>query len=435
MDVDRARSANSAVTMRRSCTPTRATRLLPQLLQKRDPSGLAVPQREHVITRECYSRDGRASTVPGADARSMRSTGAMNRQEAMDVLTLAEAAMPGRSGSDEAREAALRAVGDRVVPALEYLERADPAAALRLCGALSIFWQDTGRVAEGRAITDRLVDEFMLKAVDNAAIAAAIPRALLVSSELAFRQGDQKAATKRANATVRAAVLVEDRVTASLAYTNLARVAYRAGDAAEIERYSRRAQEFAGDDSLAQRAALHMLAWAAHTAGDLDEAEKRFEESLELRRRTAGRLSVAAESANLGDLAAERGNYPRAARLLGDALEVSHEIGSMYMLVNTLPSIAVLAVRAGLDEPAARLFGAATALASRSGLIPDPNDSVDEARSNLRERLGKDGLERLDREGERMSDDDAVALAMEIANRLKSRSQPDDLRTRGRPSP
>src|SRR6187397_3041820 len=141
----------------------------------------------------------------------------MNREQAMHVLTLAEAADPGRPGSDEAREATLRAVADDVIPAIDYLERHDVPAALRLAAALAIFWQDTGGVEEGRGITDRLVDPNIIEASRDAAIARTIPRALLASSELAFRQGDQQMATKRANATVRAAMLVEDRATAALA--------------------------------------------------------------------------------------------------------------------------------------------------------------------------------------------------------------------------
>ena len=340
------------------------------------------------------------------------------------VLALAEAADPALSGpgasaeSAEAAEAQLATVAAEIAPAIEWALANDLPRAVRLVAALSGYWQDAGRVDEGRRLTEQVVSVANRQAATDTEIAAHIARALLAASELAFRQGDQKQATKRARDTIRAAMLLEDRATAAMAHNNLARVAYRAGDAPTIEKHARKALELAGDDPLARRGALHMLAWAAHTAGDLDEAERRFEESLRYRRQVGSRMSVASEIANLGDLAAERGNLPRAADLLSEALAVSHEIGSQYMLVNTLPSFASLAVRAGLMTDAARLFGAADAAAGRSGLTPDPNASADQDRSRARETIGRTRFDALTWEGRRMSVDDAVGLAQTVARRI-----------------
>jgi tetratricopeptide (TPR) repeat protein len=341
----------------------------------------------------------------------------MKRDEALHILKLAQAA-DASAGADEASAAALRDLGDKIVPAIEYLIEGDRPAALRLVGALATYWQDAGRVDEGRALTERAIRGS--DPAGNRDVLRSIPRALLAASDLAFRQGDQEQATKRAKDCIRAAVLIDDYVTASLAHSNLARVAYRAGDAAEIERQSRKALDLAGDDTLANRAALHMLAWAAHTAGDLDEAERRFEASLDYRRRFAGRLSVAVEIANLGDLAAERGDLPRAAQLLAEVIEISHELDSKYMLVNSFPACASLCVRAGIADDGARLFGAADAIANASGLVPDPNTVADEARASARELVG-DRFASLLAEGARLSEDDAVALALRVTRALAVR--------------
>ena len=122
-----------------------------------------------------------------------------------------------------------------------------------------------------------------------------------------------------------------------MAHNNLARIAFRNKDAGEIENHARKALALAADDTLARRGALHMLAWAAYTAGDYDEAERRFQESLEYRRRVAGPVAVAVEMSNLADLELERGNLARAAQLHAEVLDVSHRAGSVYMLVNGLP--------------------------------------------------------------------------------------------------
>lgn len=339
----------------------------------------------------------------------------MNRDQALHVLELAQAA-DASTGVDEAPAAALRRVDDRIAPAIEFFIENDRASALRLVGALASYWEEAGRVDEGRALTERAIQGS--DPAGNRDVGDAWPRALLAASDLAFRQGDQKQATKRAKDCIRASVLIEDYVTASLAYSNLARVAYRDGDAAGIERQSTKALKLAGDDTLAKRSALHMLAWAAHTAGDLDEAERRFETSLAYRRKVAGRLSVAVEISNLGDLAAERGDLPRAARLLAEGLEIGHELDNKYMLVNGFPSFAVLCVQAGRPADGARLFGAADAIARSSGLIPDPNSTMDEARASARASLGEELFAKLHDEGERLSADDAVALSLGVARDL-----------------
>ncbi|MEO6350986.1 MAG: hypothetical protein ABIP53_10080, partial [Candidatus Limnocylindrales bacterium] len=110
---------------------------------------------------------------------------------------------------------ALKGLGGEVSSAVETLIVADRSAALRLVGALSTYWQDVGEVEAGRALTERALEGSAEAAVRKPEFAQAVPRALVAASELAFRQGDQKAARKRAHDAIRAAVLIEDYVTAS----------------------------------------------------------------------------------------------------------------------------------------------------------------------------------------------------------------------------
>lgn len=346
----------------------------------------------------------------------------MTMPDAYEVLALAEAAEAARASHDgetvEQAEAGLRAFADQVNPAVAWLIEHDRPAALRLVGALSIHWQDAGQVDEGRSLTDRALDGGHHAAARDRLVAAAMPRALLTASELAFRQGDQATARKRAREAIRAAVLIEDYVTASLAHSSLARVAYRAGEAAEIERQARKALQYAGDDPVARRGALHMLAWAAHTAGNRDEARRRFDASLEYRRQVGNRLSVAVELANIGDLAREEGDHARAAHLLAEALAVSHELGSKYMLVNTLPSFAALAEEVGVDDDAARLFGTADGMAAAAGVVADPGTEMAEHRERLRNRMGEAAFAERLAEGSTLSAEDAVALCLNLAQEL-----------------
>src|SRR4029079_17468963 len=111
----------------------------------------------------------------------------------------------------------------------------------------------------------------------------AIARLQLVASELAFRQGDQVQATRRADTCIALARRVDDRPTEAMADLILARVAFRDEDASRIERHAEHALPLAPDDQWVRRGAVQRLAWAADSAGDRGSARRRFEASVELR--------------------------------------------------------------------------------------------------------------------------------------------------------
>jgi tetratricopeptide (TPR) repeat protein len=317
----------------------------------------------------------------------------------------------------------LRALGDDVESAVRTLVESDRAAALRLVGELTRYWQDTGAVEVGRSLTELALDGQARLAARDEAVAKAVPQALLAASELAFRQNDQDAARKRAHDTIRAAVLIEDYATASLAESSLARVAYRDMDAPRIEKHAQKALEYARDDIGARRFALHMLAWAAHKAGDMDLARRRFNESLEFRRKHGDRMSVAVELLNLADLDAEQGDLGAAARSFVEVMGTSREIDSTYMLVNTLPSIAALASRARLDEDAAALFGAGDAIAATAGFVSDPNPGAEAERDSVRTRLGEGAFAEFLASGTSLGNDEAVDRAVAVAARIALRDE------------
>ncbi len=150
-----------------------------------------------------------------------------------EILALAES-----SATDERAAAELRARQEEVAPAVSEAIGVDLPLALQMVGTLPGFWQDTGRVDEGRALTERAIEAGQRVASSNRAVALAISRALLAASELAFRQGDRKRSAKRARDAIRAAMLIEDRPTAALAHVDLARVACGNGDAKDAEKHA-----------------------------------------------------------------------------------------------------------------------------------------------------------------------------------------------------
>jgi tetratricopeptide (TPR) repeat protein len=330
------------------------------------------------------------------------------RQRALRVVETAESAA-GLEGPEFRRaQMDLVAARDEVVDAMEYLLEHEPDSALRLSAVLSGFWQDAARVDDGRRCTAAAID------AASAAPTKALARSLLVLAELAFRQGDQDDAEAACFRAIEVARAAQDDGTIALAHVNLARVAFRRGDAAAIEGHATEALRGAADDVNAWRGALHMLGWAAYTAGDLPLARSRFEESLAYRRQLGDPFSIAVEVANIGDLAIEAGDLGDGSRRLAEALRIGADLGSAYLVLNLLPSIAAIAGHLGRDADAARLMGAADAVSRSSGLLPDPG-AWQPVLDEVEARLG-DSFTTLRTEGAACEQAEAVARALEIAD-------------------
>ncbi len=337
---------------------------------------------------------------------------AIDDATAYELLPVAEAAAtPGTPDREQHAARLLEAPAD-VVAAVERLLRIDPQNALRMVAALTMFWQDAGLVDEGRRLTDRAI------VVSGGASTPMLARALVAAAELAFRQGAQSEAEQHCDRAIEAGGESGDHGAIALAHVNLARIAYRAGDAPRIEAHAQRALEMGADDPAARRGALHMLAWAAHTAGDFAGARRRFEESLAWRRQQDDRFGVAVEIANLGDLAVEQGDLRDGARRLADALVVARDLDSGYLVLNLLPSLAAVAARAGDDEAGARLLGAMDALSRSSGLSPDPGNwqpVLDEAADRLGTRFDD-----LRTEGAKLGTSAAVELGLRVSSAVSA---------------
>jgi hypothetical protein len=118
----------------------------------------------------------------------------------------------------------------------------------------------------------------------------------------------------------------------------------------------------------------------------------------------------------------ERNEAAEAARLLTEATATARDLDSPYLLVNLLPTFAALAARAGLDEDAPRLLGAGRSLEQTSGLDAETSPASLQAVDDARDRLGEARFAELLAEGARLPSDDAVALAMAVAQRVGSYS-------------
>ena len=319
---------------------------------------------------------------------------------------------------------AFREADSDLAPAIRQLLAAGRTGeALELVAGLHAYWIDSGRAADGQALAEAALAK--AEADDATEVdAASRARTMLTASEGAFRQGDQAAATAWATRALETAGEV-DPVTAALAETNLARVAFRDGDAQRIEALSRRALDRAGDEPKVQRAAFHMLAWAAYTAGDRAGAIEWFERSLAVRRAMDDPFGIAVELANLGDMAMETGDVARAAGSIQDGLELAVRLDNRYLLSSLIGSTGALAVAAAEPQEALTLLAAADAAYATTSLIPDPStrEMMDAAAAEARAPLAPDTAASAEAAGRAMTMVDASARAIALCRRLRAPSR------------
>src|SRR5262249_50769834 len=146
---------------------------------------------------------------------------------AVYFLTLAEQAGPIFSRSNAATWLdRLELEHPNLRAALACAAEFDPAAGLRLAGALSHFWFVRGHLAEGRDRLERALDQ----AGDVAGAGAARPKALYGAGLLAWAQGDYPRAVAHHEEGIAISRALGDDVGLGIALFGLGDIARRRGD-------------------------------------------------------------------------------------------------------------------------------------------------------------------------------------------------------------
>jgi tetratricopeptide (TPR) repeat protein len=187
----------------------------------------------------------------------------------------------------------------------------------------------------------------------------------------------------------------------------LARVALREGDFATVIKLADGARECAraANDQRLERMPLHLQAVAARMTGNLAEARRLYEESIELNRSLGEERMVAAELHNLGYVELHDGQRDRAMELFEQARLEARRTGFDALNPYLVGDLAVIAAAKGDVSEAARLAGAAAAAFRAKGQVPDPDDAAEQERlrSRLAHHLSSDALRSLYAEGANLS--------------------------------
>jgi predicted ATPase len=414
------------------------------LRQEEGPNG-----EPRFVMLETINEFAREKLEESAEAEEIK------RLHAQYFLTLAQEAYLELKGAyqDQWLER-LEAEHDNMRAALSWaLERKEVEVALRLGGALWLFWSVRDYYSEGR----RWLEEAL--ALEGRVSPESRAMALAGAGWLAWQQGDLDRAQEaweeglellaheaREPSEAKLCLLVwlgwvawkreehgqaRELFEESLALSremgdtywlansllSLALVSYSQGDyerATELFEESMDHFREQGDkQSLAY--CLNNLGMVEYSQGDLGRAAQLIEEAVALFRELGARGDVALSLCNLGWIALLQEDLLRAADLYRESLSLSWDSGLNPLVQNALERFACVAGARGETERAVRLWGAAQTLHETKS-IPRDTDFLAEAdarMSAVRLGMGEEAWEEAWRKGRAMTLDEAVSYALE----------------------
>jgi non-specific serine/threonine protein kinase len=335
----------------------------------------------------------------------------MDSQAAHAVLDFAEAAAPKlRSGERGALLEQLEQRYGDVQAAFEWFiahERADESR--RLSTALLQFWLTQKRLAEGSAWVEQAL---ALPGGDDGRRG----RSLFDAGYLAYYQGKVEQAWSLYAQSVAVGRHANNPTVIALALVGMARLVLRDSKIEEARRLCREALAVTDGttDRLGRSGAMHVLAVAAQMAGDLLEARDIMRQRIDLAREEGNVVIVSSESGNLSMVERQLGNLERAETLGQEALSLDYQRADHLSMPWKVNGLAAVALEKGEFERAASLIGAADAMLAAAGTAWPPDEQVqyDQTVTRLMEALGAAGLEQARAAGRALPVQAAVAFAL-----------------------
>jgi len=286
----------------------------------------------------------------------------VRRRHAAYFLRLAEEAEPRLGGSEQVIWLdRLEREHDNLRVALTWMrERSDGEGGPRLAGALWLFWQMRGYLAEGRRWLEAML------ALPAPRDGAARMKALHGAGWLAYEQADYGAATLCAEEALAAATSAGD---ARVRVTSLRFLSIVALDQGQYRRAATLAEECAAlarqlGDGHALAGVLNILGDVAQEQGDYGRAVVLYDECMVLRKDAQ---CVAYMLSNLGDVARKRGDTRAAAARYANSLAMFRDLGEKRGSAGVLANLGMIAHAEGDEGRAADFFAESLALFEELG--------------------------------------------------------------------
>ena len=310
-----------------------------------------------------------------------------------------------------------RARIDREEPALEktldwFARTSAGDQALRLAVPLAYFWNYEGRASEARELLTRILT------LPSAAAPTAIrAKALYDAGTIAFGERDHSAARALEEESLRIYRRLQDDAGVATALLGLSRVALREMDYASARRYAEESGVLRRDfgDRVGQAGAIHTLAAVARIQGQYDKAAELYQFSLDANREAGWELPVATELFNLGYVRLRQGNLDAARKLFTESLQKYRDLLDEAGIAYVLTGFASLAVEQKQASRAARLYASGLVILDHFNVVFDPDDQldIDHYTARLLTLLSPAAFKAASVEGEKLSPDRAIALALE----------------------
>jgi predicted ATPase/Tfp pilus assembly protein PilF len=350
----------------------------------------------------------------------------LRQQHAVYYLRLAEQAEPelDRQQQDVWLER-LEREHDNLLAALDAVWEQNAAElALRLCGALAIFWHTRGYLSEGRRWTDAALA--LASPADTAAepaLAALRAKALSGAGRLALTQGDYEQARAHYDAALALFQQLDDQRGVATALNGLAGLEGRLGNDAlaqahfdaALERFQQLGDKLNSARLLSNRGLIALI------QGDQARAKTYIEGSLAIRREIGDTIGLIWSIANLGEIATRQGDTAQAIARYTRSLALSQKLGAKEGIAVCLEGLAQVAAARARPLPAARLWGAAEALREAIGAAHQQvwRDRYDRAVSAARAQAGPAPFDVVWAAGRDMPLEQAIAEAMETGSTPK----------------
>jgi tetratricopeptide (TPR) repeat protein len=279
-----------------------------------------------------------------------------------------------RGPSPEAWFARLDGEESGLEEALGWSLEHDHEQGLRLGGAVWPYWMARGRLDSGRSWLARL-----LEASEWGERTAGRAKALYGAGTLAFIQGDREATLRLHTESLAIARELQDQDLEADALIGLARVSVLDGDALVMEQHAQASLKVARAAGDQQRiaTALHHVVEAIRRQGRYQEAMPLYDESLAAQRALGDERGVALELHNLGNVARLMGDPTTAEGRLRESLEIAARLNSVRLIGYCLLGLAHIAGERGDWGRAASLLGASATAFEKSGGAIDPDYVAD----------------------------------------------------------
>ena len=255
-------------------------------------------------------------------------------------------------------------------------------------------------------------------------------RAELNAGIMPFWMGDDARASERFGQALETGRRLGDAPLTSQALGGLARVALRT-DVAEGRRLAREAlavSDAAGDEA-GRSNALHLLGVGAQIAGDLVEAREWMTQRLALVRATGNDFLISSEAAISPWSSASSATSTPPRRSSARRWRSNARTGGKFMTPFAISGLASIATERGEFERAATLVGAAEAImeAQQMAWPPDERPHYEQLLADLPEAMGADAFERARSRGRAMPASEAVEFALgSQASATSGRRRHDD---------